>query len=90
MVPGGAGLGHVKVHAQVTPALSVAGKCTGADLNSTSAAIQVTVCRQGLLKHVQLQLETESALGTTHLLHFAGAQFQVKGCPPPPPPPPRF
>ena len=46
--------------------------------------VALTVCRAGALLEVSLQLEMEAGLGTTRLLHFAGAQFQV---PPPPPPP---
>lgn len=52
---------------------------TGAKGNGDTllAAVTVTICRQGVLHDVQFDLETESSLGTTHLLHFAGAQFQA-------------
>lgn len=39
--------------------------------------VTVTVCREGALQEVAVRLGMESALGTTSLVHFCGAQFQV-------------
>lgn len=39
--------------------------------------VTVTVCREGALQEVALRLGVESALGTTSMVHFCGAQFQV-------------
>lgn len=35
------------------------------------------MCREGALQEVAVRLGLESGLGTTSLVHFCGAQFQV-------------
>lgn len=39
--------------------------------------VTATVCREGTLQEVAVRLGVESALGTTSVVHFCGAQFQV-------------
>lgn len=39
--------------------------------------VTATVCREGALREVAVRLGVESALGTTSVVHFCGAQFQV-------------
>jgi hypothetical protein len=39
--------------------------------------VVATVCREGTLQDVAVRLGVESPLGTTSVVHFCGAQFQV-------------
>mmetsp|Transcript_5922 Transcript_5922/g.16926 ORF Transcript_5922/g.16926 Transcript_5922/m.16926 type:complete len:1162 (-) Transcript_5922:780-4265(-) len=64
---------HVRADAE-TGAQTGANSRQGA--GGGQAAVALTICRAGQLREVCLRLETEAGLGTTHLVHFAGAQFQ--------------
>ena len=47
------------------------------DGRASQVQVTVTVCREGGLREVRVALGLEACLGTTSLVHFCGAQFQV-------------
>lgn len=42
--------------------------------------VQLKICRDGKVQKVAIQLAQDHGLGTRHLVHWCGAQFQVRLC----------
>ena len=42
--------------------------------------VQLKICRDGKVQKVAINLAQDHGLGTRHLVHWCGAQFQVRPC----------
>ena len=60
----------------------LAGDLSGVAAGSADAAtdVQLKICRDGKVQKVAINLAEDHGLGTRRLIHWCGAQFQVRLC----------